>query len=68
MYIHTIEYCLQGGGITSTPNPYYPPIDASLTMIGYGADAYIVGQRLGDVETALDDILYIQSTLIGGGN
>ena len=41
-------------------------LDTTLTKQGYAADAKVVGDRLGDIETALDSILAIQNELIGG--
>lgn len=43
-------------------------IDTTLTQSGKAADAKAVGDKLGDIETALDSIIEIQNGLIGGGN
>lgn len=41
-------------------------LDTTLTQAGMAADAKAVGDRFGDVETALDGIIAIQNELIGG--
>jgi len=41
-------------------------IDGTLKKSGYAADAKVVGDKLGDVESALDHILGIQDELIKG--
>lgn len=41
-------------------------LDATLTQAGMAADAKAVGDRIGDIETALDAIIAIQEELIGG--
>lgn len=42
-------------------------LDDTLTQSGKAADAKAVGDKLGDIETALDSIIEIQNDLIGGG-
>lgn len=42
--------------------------DRTLTLSGWAADAKVVGDRLGDISEALDHILALQETLIGGGS
>ena len=42
-------------------------LDDTLTQSGKAADAKAVGDKLGDIETALDSIIEIQNGLIGGG-
>ncbi len=42
-------------------------LDTTLTQSGKAADAKAVGDKLGDIETALDSIIEIQNGLIGGG-
>lgn len=64
----TIEYAVDGYSMIMSSNAYYPPIDTSLTHQYVAADAFTVGQKLGDVETALDNIIALQNNLIGGGN
>ena len=41
-------------------------LDDTLTMRGYAADAYIVGEKIGYIENALDNIIAIQQGLISG--
>lgn len=41
-------------------------LDTTLSIAGRGADAKAVGEKLGDIETALDSIIAIQESLIGG--
>lgn len=42
-------------------------LDDTLTQSGKAADAKAVGDKLGDIETALDSIIEIQNGIIGGG-
>ena len=41
-------------------------LDTTLTQAGMAADAKAVGDRFGDVETALDAIIDIQNQILGG--
>lgn len=41
-------------------------LDTTLTEAGKAADAKAVGDKLGDIESALDHIIEIQNSLIGG--
>ena len=41
-------------------------LDTTLTQEGKAADAKAVGDKLGDIDTALDGIIEIQNSLIGG--
>lgn len=49
--------CEGGGSVT---------LDTTLTQEGMAADAKAVGDKIGDIETALDGIIAIQNELIGG--
>lgn len=49
-----------GGGGSSVE------LDTTLTKEGMAADAKAVGDRIGDIEVALDEIIAIQNELIGG--
>lgn len=40
--------------------------DKTLTKSGRAADAAVVGEKLGDIETALDGIIALQEEMIGG--
>lgn len=40
--------------------------DPTLSVSGKAADAKAVGNAIGDIETALDSIIAIQNSLIGG--
>lgn len=64
----TTEYRVTGNLLVTSYDTYSPPVDTSLTQKSVAADAFTVGQKLGDVESALDNIIAIQNNLIGGGN
>lgn len=64
----TAEYLVTGNRLAINYYLYHPPVDISLTQRSVPADSFTVGQKLGDVETALDNIIAIQNNLIGGGN
>ena len=47
---------------------YLLELDPTLSLSGnYAAPASVVGKKLGDIETALDSIIAIQESLLGGG-
>ena len=41
-------------------------LDETLTQAGMAADAKAVGDKIGNIETALDEIIELQNELIGG--
>ena len=65
---------LFGGGETTVDQTYNPESENAQSGIAVAQalsnyhTAEVVDGKIGDIETALDNIIAIQETLIGGGN
>lgn len=65
-FVGTIELHSSGDSSHSNTTISHVRVDKTLSFDGMAADAKVVGDKLGDIETALDSILAMQAELIGG--